>query len=130
MLEASFVFGFDDHSPDVFEQTLAFVKDCSPCVPTFNLLTPYPGTALFRQFEEQGRLLHRDWSRYNHAEVVFRPRLMSPEQLKSGWLAARREAYRWPAIFDRVWKSPGHRLGRLAYNVLRKGPNSRPEAPS
>ncbi|BCS54827.1 B12-binding domain-containing radical SAM protein [Geobacter sp. SVR] len=130
MLEASFVFGFDDHDRSVFERTLAFVRDCSPCVPTFNLLTPYPGTAVFRQFEEQGRLLHRDWSRYNHAEVVFHPRLMSPEQLKAGWQEARREAYRWPPILDRVWKSPGSRLTRLAYNVLRKGPNSRSGAAS
>ena len=123
ILEASFIFGFDDHDQSIFEKTLRFVEECSPSVPTFNLLTPYPGTKLFQQYEGEGRLLHRDWSRYNHSEVVFRPKLMTPEQLYRGWIEARKEAYTWPAIFSRVWKNPGRRLTNLAYNFMRKSPN-------
>jgi radical SAM superfamily enzyme YgiQ (UPF0313 family) len=125
ILETSLIFGFDDHDQSIFEKTLRFVEDCSPSVPTFNLLTPYPGTALYRQYEQEGRILHKDWSRYNHAEVVFRPKLMSPEQLYNGWLEVRKRAYTWPAVFSRVWKNPGRRLTNLAYNILRKGPNDR-----
>lgn len=123
ILETSLIFGFDDHDPGIFEKTLRFVEECSPSVPTFNLLTPYPGTKLFQQYEQEGRLLHRDWSRYNHSEVVFRPKLMTPEQLYRGWLETRKEAYTWPSILSRVWKNPGRRLTNLAYNILRKGPN-------
>ena len=123
ILETSIIFGFDDHDESIFDQTLRFVEECSPSVPTFHILTPYPGTALFRQFEEEGRLLHKDWKRYNHAEVVFRPKLMSPEQLYRGWVEARREAYSWSSILSRVRKNPGRRLTNLLYNILRKGPN-------
>jgi radical SAM superfamily enzyme YgiQ (UPF0313 family) len=130
ILETSLIFGFDDHDQSIFEKTLRFVEECSPSVPTFNLLTPYPGTKLFQQFEREGRLLHRDWSRYNHSEVVFRPKLMSPEQLYRGWLEARKEAYRWPSILSRVWKNPGRRITNLAYNILRKGPNDRLQSPA
>jgi radical SAM superfamily enzyme YgiQ (UPF0313 family) len=125
ILETSLIFGFDDHDQSIFDKTLRFVEECSPSVPTFNLLTPYPGTGLFRQYEQEGRLLHKDWNRYNHSEVVFRPKLMSPEQLYRGWLEARKEAYTWPSIFSRVWKNPGRRFTNLAYNILRKGPNNR-----
>jgi radical SAM superfamily enzyme YgiQ (UPF0313 family) len=128
ILETSLIFGFDDHDQSIFEKTLDFVRECSPSVPTFNLLTPYPGTKLIQQFEQEGRLLHRDWSRYNHSEVVFRPKLMSPEQLYRGWLEARKEAYTWPSIISRVWKNPGRRFTNLAYNILRKGPNDRLQA--
>ncbi|KAF0221753.1 MAG: hypothetical protein FD174_84 [Geobacteraceae bacterium] len=123
ILETSIIFGFDDHDESIFEKTLRFVEDCSPSVPTFHILTPYPGTALFRQFEQEGRLLHTDWQRYNHAEVVFRPKLMSPDRLYRGWLETRKEAYRWPSILSRVIKNPGRRLTNLVYNILRKGPN-------
>ncbi len=123
ILETSFIFGFDDHDQSIFDKTLRFVEECSPSVPTFNLLTPYPGTKLFLQYEQEGRLLHRDWNRYNHSEVVFRPKLMSPEQLYRGWLEARKEAYTWPSILYRVRKNPGRRVTNLAYNILRKGPN-------
>jgi radical SAM superfamily enzyme YgiQ (UPF0313 family) len=129
ILETSLIFGFDDHDQSIFEKTLRFVEECSPSIPTFNLLTPYPGTKLFQQFEQEGRLLHRDWNRYNHSEVVFRPKLMSPEQLYRGWVEARKEAYTWPSILSRVWKNPGRRFTNLAYNILRKGPNDRLQAP-
>jgi len=125
ILETSFVFGFDDHDEGVFEKTLRFVEDCAPSIPTFNLLTPYPGTAFFRQFEGEGRLLHKDWSRYNHSEVVYQPKLMTPAQLYRGWVQMRKGAYSWPSILSRVAKNPGRRLTNLAYNLLRKGPNQR-----
>ncbi len=125
ILETSFIFGFDDHDQSIFEKTLRFVEGCAASVPTFNLLTPYPGTRLFQQYDQERRLLHREWNRYNHSEVVFRPKLMSPEQLYRGWLEARKEAYSWPAVLSRVWRNPGRRLTSLAYNILRKGPNDR-----
>lgn len=129
ILETSFVFGFDDHDEGIFEKTLRFVEDCAPSIPTFNLLTPYPGTAFFRQYEKEGRLLHKDWSRYNHSEVVYRPKLMSPEQLYRGWAQMRKDAYCWSSILSRVAKNPGRRLTNLAYNILRKGPNQRLKIP-
>ena len=52
---------------------------------TFHILTPYPGTPLFRQLESEGRLLHRDWSLYDTAHVVFQPRNLTPEELAEGY---------------------------------------------
>jgi len=124
VVEASIIFGFDDHDEGIFEATARFLERCAPSLTTYHLLTPYPGTALFSRFDEEGRLLHKDWSRYNHAEVVYRPRLMSPERLYRGWVETRREAYTWPAIFSRVAKNPHGIITPLAYNFLRKGPNS------
>jgi len=123
VVEASIIFGFDDHDEGIFEKTARYLEECKPSLPTFHLLTPYPGTALFRRFDEEGRLLHKDWKRYNHSEVVYRPRLMSAERLYRGWIEARKEAYTWPAVLSRVLANPHGRLTTLAYNVLRKGPN-------
>ncbi len=123
IVEASFVFGFDDHDESVFEETLRYVEECSPSIPTFHILTPYPGTSLFEQYEREGRLLHRDWDRYNHNEVVFRPKQMSPERLYRGWVEARQEAYSWSSVLGRVARNPNPRFTNFAYNLLRKGPN-------
>jgi radical SAM superfamily enzyme YgiQ (UPF0313 family) len=124
VVEASIIFGFDDHDEGIFETTARFLERCAPSLTTYHLLTPYPGTALFNRFGEEGRLLHKDWSRYNHAEVVYRPRLMSPERLYRGWVETRRADYTWPAIFSRVAGNRHGILTNLAYNFLRKGPNS------
>jgi len=122
-VEASIIFGFDDHDESIFEKTLRFLEETAPSLPTFHLLTPYPGTALFKQFDEEGRLLHKDWKRYNHTEVVYRPKLLTPERLYQGWRDARQEAYSWSSIFSRIKANPRGLLTNLAYNILRKGPN-------
>jgi radical SAM superfamily enzyme YgiQ (UPF0313 family) len=84
-VNGSFVFGFDGDRKDVFLTTAQWIEanrlECS----TFHILTPYPGTPLFRQLAAEGRLLHRDWERYDTAHVVFRPRHMSPEELLLGY---------------------------------------------
>ena len=59
----SFIFGFDNDDLDVFRETLEFIEQSRMEFAQFSLLTPLPGTALFKQFEEEGRLLHRDWSK-------------------------------------------------------------------
>ena len=73
-VNGSFVLGFDHDRPDVFPRTLDWIEENRLECATFHILTPYPGTPLFRQIEAEGRLLHKDWSLYDTAHVVFRPR--------------------------------------------------------
>jgi radical SAM superfamily enzyme YgiQ (UPF0313 family) len=84
-VNGSFVLGFDDDRRDVFATTAQWIEENRLECATFHILTPYPGTPLFRQMEKEGRLLHRDWSRYDTAHVVFRPRHMTPEELAHGY---------------------------------------------
>ena len=46
---------------------------------------------MFAQMESEGRLLTRDWSKYNGANVVFSPMHESPESLLARYLAL----WRW-----------------------------------
>ena len=84
-VNGSFVLGFDHDHADVFARTVSFIEAARLECATFHVLTPYPGTPLFRQLDAEGRLLHRDWSRYDTSHAVFRPRHMSVEELESGY---------------------------------------------
>jgi radical SAM superfamily enzyme YgiQ (UPF0313 family) len=90
-VNGSFVLGFDHDRKDVFVRTAQWIEENRLECATFHILTPYPGTPLFRRFEEEGRLLHRDWSLYDTAHVVFRPRQMTEVELAQGygWLYRR-----------------------------------------
>ncbi len=90
-VNGSFVLGFDHDGPEVFAHTAQWIEENRLECATFHVLTPYPGTPLFREMESAGRLLHRDWSRYDTAHVVFQPKLMSPDELAHGygWLYQR-----------------------------------------
>lgn len=84
-VNGSFVLGFDDDRRDVFALTAEWIEANKLECATFHVLTPYPGTPLFRQMESEGRLLHRDWSKYDTAHVVFQPKHMTPEELAHGY---------------------------------------------
>jgi len=84
-VNGSFVLGFDHDRPDCFERLVDWIEQVRMESATYHILTPYPGTPLFRQMEAEGRILHRDWSLYDTAHVVFRPRHMTAEQLAEGY---------------------------------------------
>jgi radical SAM superfamily enzyme YgiQ (UPF0313 family) len=85
-VNGSFVLGFDHDDASVFEKTVEWIERVRLECATFHILTPYPGTPLFRQMESQGRLLHRDWEKYDTAHVVFRPAKMTEQQLYDGYV--------------------------------------------
>jgi radical SAM superfamily enzyme YgiQ (UPF0313 family) len=83
-VNGSFVLGFDHDEPDVFAATVDWIEHNRLECATFHILTPYPGTPLFGQLEAEGRILHRDWSLYDTAHVVFQPRRLTVDQLAEG----------------------------------------------
>lgn len=119
MVNASFVFGLDEDSPDVFERTVEWAVDHGVETATFHVLTPYPGTALHRRLEAQGRVLHRDWDLYDTRHAVFRPARMSPAELERGYGRAYRDFYRFGSIFRGAATKPtlGGALRHAAYAV-------------
>ena len=58
------------------------------------VLTPFPHTQTFDDLESQGRILHKDWSRYTAGEVVYRPKQMTPDKLQELFHYAWEEFYR------------------------------------
>ncbi len=84
-VEGTILLGKDSHGPDIFERLVEFLLDIDLDIAEFTVLTPFPGSPLFDQMEAQGRILSRDWSRYDAQDVVFQPAQMTPEQLQQGF---------------------------------------------
>jgi radical SAM superfamily enzyme YgiQ (UPF0313 family) len=130
MILAGFIFGFDHDDEGVFERTLRFCEKNRIELPTYFILTPLPGTPLFQSMEAKGRLLHRDWSQYNGATVVFKPRLMSEETLQRGFHWVCQEAYSWSSIMKRVFHPQQRFFTRLLSNLAYRSIAQRtPESP-
>jgi len=122
-VNSSFVLGFDEDRPDVFATTAQWVEANRIECATFHILTPYPGTPLFKRMESEGRLLHRDWSLYDTAHVVFRPRHMTPEQLTAGYEWLYRRLYSHRSIWRRRPEDWRAVLPYLAMSYLYKRSN-------
>lgn len=105
-VQGNFILGFDSDDHTSFDEMADFVLRAPIDLPQFTVLTPFPGTRDFARLEAEGRLLHRDWQRYNGHEVVFRPAQMSPEELAAGVQHVWRRTYGYGGILRRMWGPP------------------------
>ena len=117
MMVAGLIFGLDHDDEGVFERTLRFCETNRIELPSFFVLTPLPGTPLFQKMESEGRLLHKDWTKYNGATVVFKPKLMTEETLQRGFNWVCKEAYSWRSILKRVFHPQQRFVTRLLSNM-------------
>jgi len=106
MINASFVFGMDADDASVFARTVDWAVHAGIETATFHILTPYPGTALARRLEADGRVLHRHWDLYDTRHAVYRPARMSPEELERGYWQAYRDFYSCGAILAAAATKP------------------------
>jgi radical SAM superfamily enzyme YgiQ (UPF0313 family) len=83
-VEGSFMFGFDADTSDIFDSTLNFICKTDVDKAEFHILTPFPGTPIFDEYEKQNRILIKDWSKYDGKNVVYKPKHLTAEDLMNG----------------------------------------------
>lgn len=116
-IQGCFVFGMDHDTPEVFEQTAAFVIETGIELPRFAIRTPFPGTKLYHRLEAEDRILTKDWELYDSQHVVFQPASMSVEELQAGHLKAWKQAYSYSAIRQRFGRKALSNPVLLAANL-------------
>ena len=76
-VHGSFIFGYDHDDKGVFDRLLDFTRKVRLDAAFMPVLTPFPGTGIYKRLEEEGRIINRDWSLYDMEHVVFRPILLA-----------------------------------------------------
>lgn len=101
---ATFVFGYDYDTPELFEETLEFAEKQKFFLTAFNHMQPFPGTPLYHRMEQEKRLLYPKWwlePGVKFGDIIFRPKNMSPEELRERLMDCRRKYYRFGSIVSR-----------------------------
>jgi radical SAM superfamily enzyme YgiQ (UPF0313 family) len=93
MIQAGFIFGYDEDDPGIFDRTLEFATRANIEVASFHILTPYPATPLYKRFLAEGRIIEPDWSYYDGEHAVYRPKQMTPERLQEELFRCYRDFY-------------------------------------
>jgi radical SAM superfamily enzyme YgiQ (UPF0313 family) len=81
----SIVLGLDTDTKGIFDDTLGFLSRNRIPSATVNIMTPYPGTRVYQRLKVEQRLFSNDWYYYNHKCVVFKPKHMTPDELREGY---------------------------------------------
>jgi radical SAM superfamily enzyme YgiQ (UPF0313 family) len=101
MVFGLFMFGFDGDDPSVFDTTSRFNIDADYDACAYSVLTPYPGTLTWYEMKKADRIVSYDWTKYDQANVVYRPAQMTGDQLRLGQTAAYEQFYSVPSIARR-----------------------------
>jgi radical SAM superfamily enzyme YgiQ (UPF0313 family) len=117
-----FILGLDGHTPDIFEEVLTFACEVPLYEVQITVLTPFPGTPLYRRLLSEGRILQpRRWDLCTLFDVNYRPSHMTPQQLREGlyWLTER--LYRAECVerrrrpfFEEMWQEQERRYASAA----------------
>ncbi len=81
-VEGTILLGLDSHSEDFIKELIDFLLEIELDLAEFTVLTPFPHTKAYKELEEQGRILSKDWNDYSADKVVYQPKQMSPERLQ------------------------------------------------
>lgn len=100
-IQGSFILGCDHDTPATVDELYEFIQKTQINAFLISVLTPFPGTRLTDRLEREGRVLSRDWSRYDMNTVVFRPKNFSPEQLQQQYEELNRSLYSIKSIVKR-----------------------------
>ena len=80
-----FMFGFEDHGPDIFQQVIDQVRYYRMKLISLTVMAPFPGTPMGERMAREGRLLSLDSDRYDQAQVIFKPANMTAGELEKGY---------------------------------------------
>jgi len=119
-IEGAFVFGLDGDDESVFEKTVDFTIRTRLEAAQFGVLTPFPGTQLYRRLTEENRIFDPDWSKYSISRVVYHPKKMSPAVLQEGFNWAWKDFYSLKSIVSRLGLRTNPFIWALNWNIRRR----------
>jgi radical SAM superfamily enzyme YgiQ (UPF0313 family) len=97
-----FVIGWDGDTAETYRRTLDFCDECN-LVPFIFTLRPMPGSPIYREYVEQGRMLPGlDWEQYGGPDVIFRHPLMTEREMFERNAEVMREGYSMGRIVRRT----------------------------
>jgi radical SAM superfamily enzyme YgiQ (UPF0313 family) len=101
-VSGGFIVGFDNDDERIFDEQFEFIQASGIATLSISLLTPLPTTPLYDRLRAEGRLDFRD------PELIYIPKQMTREQLKTGFRRLLQRVFDVDAFFDRVFD--GHAI--------------------
>jgi len=109
----TFVAGFDNDTKQSLYDTVDLIDEIGVDLPRFSILTPFPGTDMFADYEKQGRIRTLNWDMYDTMHVVFEPKNMTADELQESFTGMWKRTYEYKRIFKRINNVKRNRLANL-----------------
>jgi anaerobic magnesium-protoporphyrin IX monomethyl ester cyclase len=113
-----FMLGLPGETLETMEETIQFAIKLDPDYAKATVLVPFPGTRIYQEFEREGRIKTKDWSKYNfhNAYEIYTHANLDWNCLNGYYRKFHRRFYLRPGyLAKRLWKAI--RRGRLLAEV-------------
>ena len=116
------IVGTDYDTEDSIRETYKFIYRNRIPIPRFYILTPVPGTALFKELKQQGRILTEDLKMFDGTRCVHIPKRIEPEKLTEMYWWLNNKVFSLKSIFHRtlfniiLWRNPRMLFFSMAIN--------------
>ena len=121
-ITGNFIIGLEDDQEPIFEEIIKFVYKNNIECPQVSVLIPYPGTQIYEFLKKENRIVDSNWDNYTNISdnVVYIPKCMSIDELKSGYWKIRKEIYSTRSILKRLISTRNFLAFYLPYNIAQK----------
>ncbi len=84
------------------DAAVQFVRKHHLMMPCLTLMTPYPGTRMYRDYMQEGKVVDRDWDKYTSLNLVVRCDQGDPAAYQLQFLRHYLAMYSWGTIINRL----------------------------
>jgi radical SAM superfamily enzyme YgiQ (UPF0313 family) len=101
-LMGAFIIGFEDDAKEDFEELVNFTSKIKLESIHYAILTPLPGTKMYKEMDEAGMIIDKDWSKYDCDHVVIKHKNFEREELQALYYSMWNKSYKISQIFYRL----------------------------
>jgi len=112
----AFIFGFDQDTATTLDRIYDFAMHNRLAMVNLGIMTPFPGTEVYKTALHEGRIFDHDWEHYTGANLVQHHPTMSKEQVEELHLAFPKKFYTFSSIAKRFWANRSQPLYYLTMN--------------
>jgi radical SAM superfamily enzyme YgiQ (UPF0313 family) len=111
-VEGTILLGLDEQDEDYIKRLIDFLLEIELDLAEFTVLTPFPHTRTFNDFQKDNRIFNYDWDDFTAGKVVFHPKKMTAERLQELYY------YAWDTFYKD--ESQSKKMLRLFQKVVIK----------
>ena len=101
-ISTEMILGLDGDDETVFDKTFDFLMKNKIALPRMYILTPVPGTPMYKQLMNEGRIFDHDFQKYVGGSAVFHPKKMTAKRLEEGYWQLYEKLYSTKNILRRL----------------------------